>query len=66
VRAGTQPSVSPDEAFRSTATVQLGMISYKTGRTIQWDMASEKLLNDPAANKLLARAYRAPYKHPGA
>ncbi|WP_321474364.1 Gfo/Idh/MocA family oxidoreductase [uncultured Paludibaculum sp.] len=66
VRAGKQPSVSPDEAFRSTATVQLGMISYKTGRTIQWDMASEKLLNDPAANKLLARAYRAPYKHPGA
>lgn len=65
VRAGRQPSVSPDEAFRSTATVQLGMISYKTGRTIQWDMASEKILNDPAAQKLLARAYRAPYKHPG-
>ncbi|QOY85993.1 Gfo/Idh/MocA family protein [Paludibaculum fermentans] len=65
VRAGTQPSVSPEEAFRSTATVQLGMISYKTGRTLQWDMASGKLLNDPAANKLLARAYRAPYKHPG-
>lgn len=66
VRAGKQPTCSPEEAFRSTATVQLGMISYKTGRTLQWDMASEKIVNDAAASKLLARAYRAPYKHPGA
>ena len=66
VRAGRQPSCPPEEAFRSTATVQLGMISYKTGRTIEWDEKAERITNVAEANRLLMRPYRAPYRHPGA
>jgi predicted dehydrogenase len=53
-----------EEAFQSTATVQLGMIAYKTGKRVEWDARSEKIVNDSAANQRLTRPYRAPYKHP--
>ena len=33
-----------------------------TGRKINWDVASEKILGDAEASKLLTRTYRAPYK----
>jgi len=65
VRAGKAPGCTPEDAFRSTATVQLGMIAYRAGRTIEWDEQTERITNDAAANKMLKREYRAPYKHPG-
>jgi predicted dehydrogenase len=65
VRAGKQPGCTPEDAFFSTATVQLGMIAYRAGRRLEWDAKTERITNDPAANQMLARAYRAPYKHPG-
>ncbi len=66
VRAGKQPACSPEDAFKSTATVQLGMIAYRAGRTIEWDAQKETIPNDASAAKMLLRPYRAPYKHPGA
>ena len=65
VRSRKQPSCRPADAFRSTATVQLGMIAYNTRERVDWDMASEKITNSEKANAMLMRAYRAPYKHPG-
>jgi len=32
------------------------------GRKIQWDVAREKILNDPGASELLSRPYRAPWR----
>ena len=64
VRTRKAPSVTPLEAFRSTATVKLAMIAYETGRKITWDAAAEQIVGDPEASKLLKRDYRAPYKHP--
>jgi predicted dehydrogenase len=66
VRSGKPAPCTPEEGFRSTTTVQLAMIAYRAGRTIEWDAQTEKITNDPAANKMLKREYRAPYKHPGA
>jgi len=40
------------------------MISYKLGRAITWDGEKEVIVGDPEANKLLRRAYRAPWKYP--
>jgi hypothetical protein len=53
-----------EDAYASTATVQLAMISYETGTKVDWDAKSEQILNNPAAAKLLRREYREPYKHP--
>lgn len=48
----------------STNMSLLGMLSYKLGRSIQWDADKQIIPNDPEANKLLSRAYRAPWDYP--
>ncbi len=52
------------DAHYSTATVNMGMIAYELGQKLTWDDASGKFVNNPAANMMLKRKYRAPYKHP--
>ena len=64
VRAGRQPDCTPEDAWRSTATVQLAMIAYQSGRTLLWDQDAARITNDAAANRMLKRDYRAPYRHP--
>jgi predicted dehydrogenase len=57
-----KPTITPVEtAHHSTIPGHLGLISMLVGRKIQWDVAKEEILNDPAANALLTRPYRAPY-----
>lgn len=64
VRGRKQPSCGVEDAFRSTATVQLGMIALESGSVVQWDEKTEQVLDNPGAAKLLKREYRAPWKHP--
>jgi hypothetical protein len=42
----------------------LGMLSYKLGRSIDWDGEKELILNDKEANKLLCRDYRKGWEYP--
>jgi hypothetical protein len=42
----------------------LGMISWRTGRSLEWDAAKEQIIGDPEANKLLSRPYRGPWVYP--
>jgi predicted dehydrogenase len=51
---------------RSTSLSLLGMLSLKLGRSVRWDGEKEICLDDPEANKLLTREYRAPWKYPEA
>lgn len=64
VRSRRQPSCQIDDAFRSTATVQLAMIAYETESVVRWNEATEQILGNPAATRLLKRDYRSPWKHP--
>ncbi len=64
VRERKQPSCLVEDAFASTASVQLAMIAYETGSKVDWDAGHERILSNPAASKLLKREYRKPYKHP--
>jgi len=64
VRESKAPACVPEDGFRSAATVQLAMISYRTRSRVEWDGAAERILNNPAAAALLKRPYRAPYVHP--
>ncbi len=64
VRTRRQPACPIEDGFRSTKTVQLGMIAYESQSTVRWDEASEQIIDNPAAAKLLEREYRPPYKHP--
>ncbi len=40
----------------------LGNIALRTGRRIVWDDAAEKILDDKAANQMVSRKYRKPWK----
>lgn len=51
-------------AHRSTNLALLGMLSYKLGRSIEWDGEKEMILNDPQANALLRRDYRGTWQYP--
>ena len=58
-----QPTITPVEtAHHSAIPGHLGLISMLTGRKIRWDNATETILGDAEASKLLEREYRAPYK----
>lgn len=53
-----------EDAFQSTATVQLAMISYYSASEVIWDQDKSDIVDNADATKLLARAYRGAYKHP--
>lgn len=64
IEARTTPLASIEYAHRSSVLPLLGMISWRMGRSIEWDPATETITGDPAANALLARPYRAPWQYP--
>ena len=58
-----QPTITPVEtAHHSAIPGHLGLIAMFTGRKIRWDNATETILGDPEASKLLTRDYRAPWR----
>ena len=57
-------SCTPEDAFKSTATVQLAMISYYTGSQVKWDFQKKEITGNSEASKLLKRDYRGKYQHP--
>jgi predicted dehydrogenase len=58
-----QPTITPVEtAHHSAIPGHLGLISMITGRKIRWDNATETIIGDPEASKLLTREYRSPWK----
>ncbi len=54
-----------EEGAKSTACVQLAMISHYTNSDVHWDQASKTIKNNVEAESLLARPYREGYVRPG-
>ena len=52
------------EGHMSTAICHLGNISYRTGRTLEFNPYSEKFIDDADADSYLERSYRFPYAMP--
>jgi predicted dehydrogenase len=59
-----RPVADISEGCISTAACILANISSQLGRTMCWDETKGEVTGDAEANKLLARAYRAPWVHP--
>jgi predicted dehydrogenase len=57
-------SCTTEDAWKSTTTVQLAMVSYYTNSEVKWDAAAKTVTTNPVAAKLLARPYRTGYKRP--
>jgi len=64
IREGRPPACPIEEGYRSTVTVKLAMIAYESDSVVHWDEAKGTIVGNPAAEKLLKREYRAPWKHP--
>jgi predicted dehydrogenase len=62
VRDRKQPNATVETLHHATAVGHLMNISWEVGRSIRWDAAQSKIPGDAAANKLVTRAYRAPWK----
>jgi predicted dehydrogenase len=58
LRSGKQPVAPVEVGHRSNSICVLHHIAMTTGRKIKWDPASERILDDPDAAKLLTREYR--------
>lgn len=64
IKANKRSVCDIEVGHRSTNMSLLGMLSAKLGRSIEWDGEKEMIVGDPEANKLLSRAYRAPWEYP--
>jgi len=53
-----------EEAHMSTTLVHLANTSYRLGRMLRFDPATETVIGDDEANRLLRGSYRAPYVVP--
>ena len=59
-----RPVADVEEGHRSSASCILANHAMALGRTLRWD--GERVVDDEEANALLARPYRAPWRHPAA
>jgi hypothetical protein len=56
--AANGPQITRTTAHRSVALVHLANIALRTGRALDFDPQSERIVDDEAANNLLQRTYR--------
>ncbi|MDA1051439.1 MAG: Gfo/Idh/MocA family oxidoreductase [Planctomycetota bacterium] len=64
IETGKKPVCDIESSHRSTNMSLLGMLSYKLGRSVEWDGAKERCVGDEEANALLRREYRGEWKYP--
>lgn len=62
--SGNRPVADVEVGHLATNLSLLGMISYKVGRSIQWDGEKEMIPGDEEAAALLRREYRGPWEYP--
>ncbi len=55
------PIASAEIAHRSTTTCHVANICLRLGRKVRWNPETERFVNDPEANRFLARAMRPPW-----
>lgn len=62
VRTRTQPETSAEVGHQASIPGHLMNIAWRVGRKIRWDAETEQVLDDPEANALVTKEYRAPWK----
>ena len=66
IESRTKGMANIEVAHRASVLPLLGMISWRVGRSINWDGAKEQITGDAEASELLNRPYRAPWVYPKA
>ncbi len=66
MRSRKEPVANAEFGHQATTASHLGNIAYRIGRKIRWDAEKEQIVDDPQANAMLTKTYRAPYLLPEA
>ena len=61
VRNRTKPACHPETTHRAMTICQISNLCLRLGRKLRWDPVAERFPDDPDANRMLARARRAPW-----
>ncbi|RMH68122.1 MAG: gfo/Idh/MocA family oxidoreductase [Bacteroidetes bacterium] len=64
IETGRRPVCDIEIGYRATNMSLLGMLSWKLGRSVEWDGERGVIVGDEEANRLLRRPYRAPWVYP--
>lgn len=64
IAANKLPACDIEKGHLATAMSMLSIISLRHGTSLDWDGARQRITNEAAANKLLAREYRKGYAYP--
>jgi len=62
IKSRKQPASNLAYVRRMTIPMHLGLISFRLGRKLVWDEKAEHFVGDHAADYLLSRAYRSPWR----
>jgi len=62
IRTRQSPSADEEIGHRAASLGHLTNIAFWTGRSLKWDPVKERFLGNDAANRLLSRAMRAPWR----
>ncbi len=66
IEQGRRPVSDIEEIHYSTNVSLLGMLSYKLGRSLEWDGTKAEVIGDSEANRMLRRKYRKGWEYPKA
>ena len=61
IRHRTRPAAHVEAAHRAISICQISNLCLRLGRKLRWDPKTESFLDDPEANRMRARARRAPW-----
>jgi predicted dehydrogenase len=64
VKSRQQPVENLEVGHRVSTTAHLGNLALRSRSLIEWDAKAERVTNNPSANDLVMRAYRAPWRLP--
>jgi hypothetical protein len=64
IRSGQRPAADVEIGYKTITACHLGVIAYKTKRTIHWDAQRERITGDEEAQKLTSKEYRSPWLLP--
>ncbi len=62
LRSRKQPNATPETLHYATTVGHLMNISWEVGRSIRWDPIRQGIADDPKADAMVLRPYRAPWK----
>ncbi len=65
IKSGDRPVMDIDPAYRVVTLCILGNIAYTLGRPVTYDMARERFVDDPEADRMISLPYRYPWSLDG-